>query len=339
MAKSTGKHTSKPATAELVPAEPETDLAFVQEAGSAVVAFLKGAAAFLTRANSLEDRAREVKALALTLKPSTNSTEDESVQAFIKRCNVGKKTIEGHWDGTDAEPGISRILHRLHRRVTNKRDIGGKLLDEAAAIGNKLHNDYLAKAERDAEEKRRREQAIEDERARKARADELAELERIALEKEAESDELSEREQGFVARVAVNYHPTVAAREVGYKNPEQKGAQLLTYSKIADAIQATREANALREQAAAKAQAPLEVATVEVEPDVIQAAGTQDRKTWRAKVTDEQAFIGAVFAGEHKIPRDVLCIDLVKLNQYARDLRTVINRWPGVEAVSSNKVV
>jgi hypothetical protein len=330
--------TSKTTTADLVPVEPETDLAFVQEAGAAVVAFLKRATDFFKRADALEKTAGDVLALAKTLKQPTTGDEDVELQKFIKRVAVGQQTVTGHWDGSDREPGITRLLYRLHRRATQKRDVAIVSLKGAADIGNRLHTGYTTKAREDAERERQRLQAIEDAKAQQQRADELAELERQALAREADSDALSDREQVFVDEYVAKQNGAQAAARAGYKDPSAQALRLLKSAKVLAAIKSKQEAIALREQAAAVAAAPVEAVQVQVEADIAKAPGAKDVTRWKAKVVDEAAFIAAVFEGKLGIPRDVLCIDVVKLNQYARDLHQVMNRWPGVKAVDDTKV-
>ena len=43
--------------------------------------------------------------------------------------------------------------------------------------------------------------------------------------------------------------------------------------------------------------------------------------------------------GEHGIPLDCLQINTVKLNEYARSLHEQLDRWPGVRARKTTKVV
>lgn len=329
---------SKAATAELVETK-ETDLSFTLSAGAAVVAFLKKATEFFGRADKLEKTATDVLAHAKTLAPPQNGADDVAVQTFITRCNTGTKTVEDHWDGTDTQPGITRILYRLHRRSTQRRDVAIKALKEAAEIGNRLHNGWTAKERERVDRENRERQRLADEKAAKDRQDELDRLERERVKAEDASPELSEREQKFVIAIAVNYDPTVAAREAGYADPSKRATILLQSKKIQKAIELRRKANAAAQQKEALAEAPLAPAEIiEEKADIQSAAGAHDVTRWKAKVENEAEFIAAVFAGKHGIPRDVLCIDVTKLNQYARDLKTTINRWPGVKAVSDTKV-
>lgn len=162
-------------TTELVPVE-QTDLDFIKEVGTGVLGFWKAATAFFKKADDLEARSTEVLALAKQLKPPTNGEEDENIQKFTKRVGVGKTTVTAHWDGSDLEPGITKILYRISRRLTARRDKALGILAEAATIGNKLHNDYVAEAKRKAAAETARLQKIEDDRARAERDKELAEL-------------------------------------------------------------------------------------------------------------------------------------------------------------------
>jgi hypothetical protein len=100
------------------------------------------------------------------------------------------------------------------------------------------------------------------------------------------------------------------------------------------------KADSIREQAAAIAAQPIEAPIVEVKPNIAKAVGATDRTTRSAEVLNEADFIDAVFAGTYGIPRDVLTINQVKLNQYARDLKEpIVNQWPGVRVKAETKVV
>ena len=323
-------------TAALVETK-ETDLSFTLSAGAAVVAFLKQATAFFGRADKIEQTAIDVLVHAKTLVAPKSGDDDVKLQTFITRCNTGVKTAEGHWDGSDQVPGITRTLYRLHRRATSKRDVSVKALKDAAEIGNRLHNGWTATEKRRVDELNAAKQREADAAAERDRQAELDHLEALAVKAEDKSPDLSEREQKFVdAYVNRNYEASVAAREAGFK---VLGSTLLAKAKIQKAVELARKAKALREQRDAIAAAPLvSAAIVEEVADIQSASGAHDVTRWKAKLTDEAAFIAAVFAGKVGIPRDVLCIDVTKLNQYARDLKTAIDRWPGVCAVSDTKV-
>jgi hypothetical protein len=300
------------------------------QVSSELAAFLKRAEPVFVEGRRLEENALQLLSNVKLTPVPTTSVEDVAVQDFIKSCSERKKAVESHWS-------ITTTVHKLHRFLTGKRDVAVKALDEAATIGNRLHNAYVAEAQRKAEAERVRLQAIEDERARKQREAELAELEHQATQAEASSPELSVREVKFCNLIVDGYSPERAALTAGYKNPETKGPQLLTYSKILDGIEARQVAKALRQTAEAAAKVEVKAPVVEVVPDVQKAAGAVSRTTWKALVTDRQALIAAAVEG--LVPADVLTIDEVRLNQYARSLHTAINQWPGVQAVPDTKVV
>ena len=70
-----------------------------------------------------------------------------------------------------------------------------------------------------------------------------------------------------------------------------------------------------------------------------QAVTDGDRKTRTAVVVDEDAFIAAVLEGKFGIPSDVLTVRQVKLNEYARSLGKLIERWPGIRYNEKTTIV
>src|SRR5437773_4581794 len=88
----------------------------------------------------------------------------------------------------------------------------------------------------------------------------------------------------------------------------------------AEEVDTRAERRALISQAAALRNERLVVDVPEVAMNVTRAAGTtSDRTTWSGELLDEQALINAILEGsDHSIPFDLLRIDTVKLNQYAR---------------------
>ena len=64
-----------------------------------------------------------------------------------------------------------------------------------------------------------------------------------------------------------------------------------------------------------------------------------DRKNVRGELVDEAALIEAILAGKHGIPADVLTVKQAKLNEYARTLGPLIDRWPGVRYRTSTTIV
>jgi hypothetical protein len=182
-----------------------------------------------------------------------------------------------------------------------------------------------------AEENERRRQEAE-RNARIEREREQAELEQKAIEAEEASPTLSEREEAFVnSQIALGLGPTDAARRAGFKNPEQAAERLMKLAKIREALDAKKRAAAIREQAAAKKEQPVDVQFEEERPNITRATpGGFDRTSHSGEVLDERLFVEAVIGGRHGIPADVLMVNQAKLNEYARSMQELINRWPGV---------
>lgn len=333
MAKKTNGHT---ATAELVPTTPDQEeREFTKQAGSAIATFMAGLGKFFQRAKELETDAKAKLEKAKGLKPATNADEDAALQAFIKSSNADKKELVEHWS-------ISSTIYNLHRRVTARRNYGAEMLEQSADIAQKLHNKYVEDERKRAQIEQDRIRREAEAKAEQDRQRDLAELERQACEAEASSPDLSARESAFVKAYfegRTEGNAVESARAAGYKDPAMMGARLIDTPKIQTALQATATALALRMQKAGVAEAPLDVQVEEVKPDIRRAAGAVDRTRWHAEVDDAAKFIDAVFAGTFNIPRDVLKIDEVKLNQYATAMHADLNRWPGVRGVSDTRTV
>jgi hypothetical protein len=303
----------------------ETDLSFALATGKVVVDFLKRAALFFQRGDELEVAGQEALGKAKTLAVPENKAHQESLQAFIRSTNAAGKQTTEHW------AQIASPLHQLHKRVVARRERALGYFNEAVNVGNRLHNQYVEAEQRRAREEQARQQREADERAKAERDRELGKLEEEAQAREAASDDLSERERTFVRLFVLTGNAAKSATAAGFK---LSASTLLAKPKIQQAVEALRAADAIRHQAAAIAAAPVESEAVEVQADVV---GHGDRTTWKADVFDREALIAAVFAGQ--VPRDVLTIDEVRLNGYARELKTLLRRWPGVRAVSTTKVV
>lgn len=296
-----------------------------------ITTFLRGLVPFFTKAKELEDKALATLAAARVRKPPTSPEDDETLQLEIKRANKGKRLIEEHWK-------ITAALSALHKRTVARRQRGVIALEQAAKLGNDLHNAFVEAARRTAEaEQYRLRREAED----KARADREAELDRLeaeALEREA-NENLSAREIVFVLRMVESDDVTAAAKAADYRYPFQAGARLMGLAKIQAAIKDKREAFALRRQIDARKDEPFAVNVPKVASGVIMAAGASSRENWSGVVNDEPAFVDAVCDGKLGIPRDALQINRVKLNEYARSLKHEINRWPGVHAERKNQIV
>lgn len=312
---------------------PSEDEQFAMQAGSAVQAFLGSLRGFFSEAMQIESAAKTSLSVARAMKEPTTADEDAEVQTFTKGTSVAIKAAESHWE-------FRLTVHQFHRRLTAALSRSTDALTEANSIGNNLHNAYVVKERRRAaaETEWLRIEAVQV--AAAARQKELDLLARQADDAEAASADLSEREQTFVDLVFAHGDAMKAAKTAGYKNPLEKGAQLMTVAKIQAAVQAKQAAAALRSQAAARKAAPLEIESRTVQPDIQRGRGvTGDRTTWGAEVMDEAKLIEAVFAGTYGIPRDVLMVNPAKVRDYGKSMHELIDRWPGVRHTKITKTV
>lgn len=322
------------------PREPEViephdpDLAVVETDGSVIAKFIEGIVHFFREARELEVKAVTTLSKARALKAPKSADDDSNIQTFIKQANADRKTVDAHWS-------ICQTFSQVHRRLTSARARATDPLEEAARIAQRLHNDYAEEQRRIAAREQERLRQEAEEKARQDREREAQQLEAAALEREQASAELSEREQHFVRLVADNNQPpALAAFNAGFKNQEKAAARLMATPKIIDAIKATRDAIAIRQQAAATREKPLDVRVETVKPAVGKAiGGSFDRTTHSAEVLDQDAFIAAVISGKHGIPWDVLTVNQPKLNEYARSLQERINLWPGIRHNRNTKTV
>ena len=326
---------ARPTTARAVTPEPEAvspDLALVTQSQTALDGFFRGLTTFFQDAREIEAAARTALTKAQALPAPTSATEDQAVQVFIQDCNAGKKAAEAHW-------GICATVFQLHKKLVAGRNRPVELREQAVALAQQKHNGYVdAERRRVAAEQERLRQEAED-RARREREAELKKAEEDALKLEAASADLSEREQDFVAHILAGVGPEQAALKAGYKD-RYIGLRLLQRPKIEQAIEARRAAELLRQQTAAKAAAPLEVKVEQAAPANVIAMGS-DRTTWSAELLDADAFLAAVLDPKTRtalgIPAAVVKIDEPELNRCAKDLKELINRWPGVRAKKTTR--
>lgn len=306
------------------------DQALVQTNGAQILGFIRNIAAFFGTARELEMAAQSTLVKARELQPPATAEDDERIQRFIREANADRKRIEDHWS-------ITTVFHQVHRNLTAARGRGVKFLEDAAARAQRLHNDYVEEARRKAAAEQERIRREAEEKARQEREAEAARIEAAALEQEAAMPDLSEREEMFVDLVFGMTPHIEAARRSGYKDPVTMADRLMKTRKIVEAIQARRDAHALRQQAAARREQPLDVRVETVKADVIKT-GT-DRTTHSAEILDEARLIEACIAGGYGIPHDILTVKPAKVNEYARALQERINRWPGVKHVKTTKTI
>jgi hypothetical protein len=318
--------------AEVIDVTENVELVQSREDGSAIHGFVGGRVSFFNKAQTLERHAKSNLQTAATWPPPKTAEEDVQIQTFCKQVSAHRKAIAEHWE-------ITSVIHRFHRRLTAARDRGIQADERAAEIANGLHNRYVEDERRKAqlEEDRRRREA--EERARRDRQAELDRLEAEAVKAEEASPALSEREELFRDYIVAGLPQQDAARRAGYKDPLAASARLMGSDKIRNAITAKQQAMRARQQADAVKASPVAVETPAVRPNIERASGASDRTTHGAEVVDAQALIEAVFEGKYGIPRDVLMVNPVKINEYGRSLHELIDRWPGVRYTKKTRVV
>jgi hypothetical protein len=332
------KRNSKPVEPDVLDAVPETGTEIIKEETATLRTFFSGALAFFAKATELERDAKAVLTRATALKakhegpnakPITRDI-DEKIQIELRGAKMKRKAIDDWWE-------ITAIASRFHKRLVAGRERAGLMADEAAEITQALHNTYAREEQRKAREEEQKRRDAEEARQRQERDAELARAEAEAVRAEASSPMLSEREERFCESIMrYGLGPTDAARGVGYANPEVQGERLMGSAKIQKALDAKKTAAVLREQAAAKAAAPLSVVVERVVPNITKLAGSREVKRWKCTVTDADAFLAAVLDPKTRltlgIPTDVVTFLQPKLNEYARSLHEKMNTWPGIRA-------
>lgn len=316
------------ADAALMTAIPE--LAPTRDDSMTIGQFLASLTPFFTTAREMEAGARTTLARARTSVAPKTADDDARIQSAIRQASADKKTIEEHWT-------ITATLFTFQRRLVTARKRATDALEEAASLWQRQHNLYADNERRKAQVESERLRREQEQRAQADRDAELARLEQQALDAEANSANLSERELRFVDLYGPHCDQVWAAQQAGYKNPMAQAQRLLSMPKIQVAIKGKLEANALREQHAAVKGMPLDVQVSTVTPNITKV-GT-DRTTKSAEIVDARLLLEAVIGGRHGIPVDVLMPDPVRLNQYARDLGDVISRWPGIRLRKDTKTV
>jgi len=87
----------------------------------------------------------------------------------------------------------------------------------------------------------------------------------------------------------------------------------------------------------------VQVETPQVTRHVSRAAGGFDRSTYSAVVDDPDAFIAALLDPRTRttlgIPADVATFDQSKMNDYAKSMKELIEKWPGVRLKKNTTTV
>jgi hypothetical protein len=305
------------------------EVALVRSDTSAMQTFAVGIQEFLARTREAEESALATLEDAKALKAPRSIADDEEVQTFVKEAKAAKKTIGELW-------GVCSVVDQFHKRLVGMRKRPEAALEEAAQIAIRLHDVYAeADRKRVAEEQERKRRA-EELKAQQARDAELARLETEAVKAEEAGIGLSPREEAFVTfYLGYGGGPLGAqdaARRAGFTDPLKSAVRLTSLPKILAAIKAKREAEAIRQQAAAVKEQPLEVKQVDVRSRVSSTPGLRERKTYSCEVVDLERFIDAVLKGA--VSADVIMPNQTKLNDEAGRIKDAVlfaQAFPGCE--------
>lgn len=219
----------------------------------------------------------------------------ETHQAALELIKAGKglkRNIDEHW---------MRVKRWLTARKEDIQAIMDTDLEMAEPHLKRLG--ALCLAYEDAERRRiaeaeRVNREAQERIAREQRERELAKMEKAALAAEAGSDDLSDRERTFVQEVFLGNRPSNAAFTAGYKDPEKQAERLMKTPKIEQAIEGMLQARALRNQAAATAEKPIEVKKIEVESNLGHVSGMRSKTvTWTAHCGNYREFVEAFARG------------------------------------------
>ena len=304
---------------EILPPEPE-HVSLVKTNKDKVEDFLGAMEPFFRTAAALEARTVTLAARGQALVQPSSLETDEATASFIRDARAHGKAVEAHWST------IVSLFHRVHRGLTAGRAKGTEPVEKAVKRAEQLRASWAAEDRQRRDAEQRRLDALAEQQAALDRQAELDRMEAEALRLEAASDELSAREQAFVKAVASGTEQGEAARLADYKDWFRAAHRLLGVPKVTKAINALRDAAAVRQQAAAVAALP--VAPVSAPVVESQTAGGA-RETYSMEYTDPRLVVEAVIGGKHGMPADLLEPSQAKGTEYARSLRQLVNRWPG----------
>lgn len=332
--------TQKTAPGGLVKAETldvatQAEVTFVGEIVAVIKTFADplGLLAFFRTARRLQDEALEALKRADTWLPPATADEDLAIQREIQARNAHSKSIETHWT-------ITATISRFHKRLTAQRAVGVTADDDAAKMLNGLHFTFAERQRRAAAEENERLRRLEEERQREARNRELDALEDLAVEAEDAAPDCSPRETAFVDNyVRSGGNGRRSAELAGFKDAFKSAARLLASKKIQSAIQAKKDAIAIREQTEQLRQQPVEVRNVAVKADLKKAVGTSERTTWGYEIVDAEKFMAAYRSGEYGIPDDCAQPAPKGILELARSQKEKLDLIPGLRHVKNQGVV
>lgn len=277
---------------------------------------------------SLTPSPEAAQAISLTQRASglvvVDRASHETCLTFIKGAKQLQRTIEEHY------AKIKQPLNAARSTVLDMERQHLAPVIAAIAAATKLAIEWKAADDRRVNEEAER-QRIENERiAREDRQRELDAQEAAALKIEANSPDLSAREETFVAEFVRTNYGLDAARAAGYKDAAKMAERLLALPKILAAITAKRQADMIRQQAEATKAAPLHVEAPQVESQVGSVAGVAQKTYYGVGAVDVLALAKAVIAGT--VPLAAIQPNTVFLNEQARSLKQLFPQsYPGCE--------
>ena len=236
-----------------------------------------------------------------------------------------KRSIDEHW------MKVKRWLEDRKKDIGTIASMDLQVVDPCLAGLNAAILSYeeaeRARVTREVEIERRR----QEEEARTKRDAELAKMEKDALAAEQQSEQLSDRERAFAQAVYQGISPEAAAKRAGYKDPQAHAARLLNTPKIAAVIEGMQQAKALRDQAAAVKEKPIEIREPEVQANLGKVAGVRTQTSWTAECFDFDLFIDKFVAGEvdRQTFRTLVMPHAVAGNEMARALHEKLERIRG----------
>lgn len=250
---------------------------------------------------------------------------------FLRGAKQLQRKIEEHWKN------ITRGVDDLKRSMLTLK--ARDLAPVEAAI-SEAQSAILTYENAERERVRIETDRLREEReadARRMRELQLAREENDAARREAESENLSEREQVFVrAVVNRNMDPVSAAKAATFADPTKSAARLLASPKIVAALDALRAAAAIREQARAMSELPLTIIAPVVASNLGRAVGVSTRTYYSCEVVDVEALLAAVIAGGDS---RALTPDTTYLNKQAAALRESFESvYPGCRLVKRQSI-
>jgi hypothetical protein len=245
---------------------------------------------------------------------------------FVRGAKQLKRKIEDHWSR------ITRVIDETKRNLLDLKRQDLEPVDAAISTVERRALDYAEiqkRLEREEQDRLRR-KAEQDAQTRRDR--ELADQERRALDLEKASADLSPRERLFVEAILAGAGGAAAAQRAEFKDPARAAERLLATPKILQAIEHQRSANAIRDQAAAKRDAPLDVVVPKAETHTARVSGTRTVTYYSCEIVDETRFRAAFVAG--LIPSDSMLPNQPELNRAAgRLVDTFEAAYPGTRLV------